>query len=245
MYPKSTSEQLAEAMARERRRWQRREPVTVENEVAPMPGPPAFTIAISREAGANGALVARAVAGRLGWQVYDRELLQRVAADMRVRLDLVESVDERRKGWLQEYLEAFSGAPQPSEGAYLRHLLQTLLALSAHGQCVIVGRGAAQALPAATTLRVRLVGPREDRIRAIQQRLGLTPEEAARWVANTDSERGRFIREHFRKDPNDPQGYDLVLNTSRFSVPACAELIVEALHRLQAAAAVAAGEPVP
>jgi cytidylate kinase len=238
MYPKTTSEQLAEAMERQRRRWQKRDPVPVVGEAPRPPSPPGFTIALSREAGANGSLVARAVGERLGWQVYDRELLQRVAEDMRVRTGLVESVDERRKGWFQEYLQAFSCAPQASEGAYVRHLLQTILALSTHGECVIVGRGAAQALPAATTLRVRLVGAREDRIRTIRQRLGLSPEEAARWVTNTDAERDRFIRERFHKDPNDPRGYDLILNTSRFSVAACAELIIEALHRLQGAVAV-------
>jgi cytidylate kinase len=195
---------------------------------------PAYTIALSREAGANGSLVARAVGKRLGWLVYDRELVQHIAADLGVRASLVESVDEKHRNWPQEWLESFSSAPAVSESAYARNLLETLLSLGAHGECVIVGRGAAQVLPTATALRVRLVGPVEDRIKAVCQRFGVPHEEAKRWVERTDGERARFVKDHFQKDSTDPRGYDLVLNSSRFSVPECADLIIEALHRLQA-----------
>jgi cytidylate kinase len=241
MYGKNTSEHLAEALERTRRQWQPRRPPSAECEPLPAPVPPAFTVAVSREAGANGGVVARTVGERLGWPVYDRELLQRVAQDMGVRAGLLEGTDERQKSWLQECLESFGSFPTVSDSAYVRHLLQTLLSLSAHGNCVIVGRGAAQILPAATTLRVRLVGPVADRIKTIEQRLSLTHEEAARRVGNIDAERARFVREHFQKDPNSPWQYDLVLNSARFSTAECAELIIEALHRLQAAAVAKSG----
>jgi len=38
---------------------------------------PQITIAISRQAGSSGADIARAVGARLGWPVYDHELLTR------------------------------------------------------------------------------------------------------------------------------------------------------------------------
>jgi cytidylate kinase len=225
---------LAEAMERARRHWQAQRKAEAAAGIAPVPSPAAFTIALSREAGANGSLVARAVGERLGWVVYDRELVQHVAADMGVRTSLVESVDEKHRSWLRECLESFASAPAVSASAYARHLLESLLSLGAHGACVIVGRGAAQVLPAAVTLRVRLVGPVEDRVQAVCQRFGIPHEEAKRWVEKTDGERIRFVKDHFQKDAADPRQYDLVLNSSRFSVPECADLIIEALHRLQA-----------
>ena len=36
------------------------------------------------------------------------------------------------------------------------------------------------------------------------------------------------------KDPTDPAGYDLILNSGRFTVDECADLIIEGLRRLQA-----------
>jgi cytidylate kinase len=222
---KNSSERLAEAMARASSHEQTRLAET-----------PAFTIALSREAGANAAPVTRALGERLGWPVYDRELLQRIAGEMGVRATLLESMDERRKGWLQECLEAFGSGSTVSESAYVRRLVETLLALASHGECVLVGRGAPQLLPPATTLRVRLVGPVADRVKVVRQRFGISEEEAARWVTKTDAERARFVKDHFRKDPTDPRLYDLVLNSARLSAGECADLIVEALRRLQARA---------
>jgi cytidylate kinase len=233
MNQKASSERMAEAMARARRLWHARPRAEPAARPPPIPVPPAWTIALSREAGANGPLVAHAVGERLGWMVYDRELLERIAGEMGVRASLLESVDERQRDWLRECLQGFSSSAAVSASAYVRYLVETLLSLAAHGECVIVGRGAAQVLPVATTLRVRLVGPEAERVKAIRQRFCITQEEAVRWVKKTDAERTRFVQEHSRKDPADPCLYDLVLNASRYSVGECAELIVDALRCLQ------------
>jgi cytidylate kinase len=166
--------------------------------------------------------------------VYDRELVQQVAADMGVRTSLLESLDEKHRSWLVECMEGFTSTPAVSESAYARRLLETLLSLSAHGECVLVGRGAAQVLPAAVTLRVRLVAPVENRVKVVCQRFGIPDDEAKQWVDRTDGERRRFVSDHFRKDLTDPGEYDLILNTSRFSISECTDLIIEALRRLQA-----------
>ena len=120
-----------------------------------------------------------------------------------------------------------------SELAYVRHLTQTILSLGTHGDCVIVGRGAAHILPRDTTLRVRLVADLDDRIAAISRRLTLTKDKAAKWVAETDRQRQSFVKDHFLKDPADAHHYDLVLNTSTWSVSDCADLILHGLRDLE------------
>lgn len=194
----------------------------------------AFTIALSREVGARGTSVARELGRRLNWPVYDHELLEQLAKDLHVGVKLLEDADEKPGSWLKECVEAFAAVPTVTETRYFRQLLRTLLSLGARGECVIVGRGAAQLLPAATSLRVRLLASLEDRIAVVSRERGLSQPEAARYVETTDRERIRFIKDHFQKDPTDPQHYDLVLNSSRFSVVECVELILEALRRLQA-----------
>jgi cytidylate kinase len=101
---------------------------------------------------------------------------------------------------------------------------------------VIVGRGAAFLLPAATTFRVRLVAPRGQRIATLSKRLGIDRAQATEKVLTLDRERTGFVREYFQHDPRNPHCYDLLLNTARFSVAECGELIVEALHRWQTTA---------
>jgi cytidylate kinase len=202
---------------------------------------PHFTIAVSRESGAGGTSVGAAVGERLGWPVYDQELIERVAAQMHLRTSLLDSVDERHRSWLLETVEAFSSGRTVSESAYVRRLVETVLSLGTHGDCVIVGRGAALILPPATTLRVRLVAELEDRIRNMSRERRLSHQDATNLVEVLDRERVRFGRDHFRKDPTEPRHYDLVLNTSRVSYAACVGLVAEALRDLQARAAEKAG----
>jgi cytidylate kinase len=191
----------------------------------------AYTIALAREAGALGTSVATEVGKRLNWPVYDQLLLERIAHEMGLRTQLLESVDEKRKSWLLEVVEGFVSAGV-SELAYVRHLTQTLLSLAVHGECVIVGRGAAHVLPRETTLRIRLVADLNDRIAAVTRVRGLTKEQAAKWIADTDRQRQTFIKDHFLKDAADPHHYDLVLNTSTWSVDDCADLILHSLRDL-------------
>ncbi len=187
------------------------------------------SIALSREAGAGAAAVARALSVRLGWPVYDNELLEQVAREMNVRAEMLQAVDELHRDWLQECIEAFGGGTSVSEASYVRHLVETIFALAARGRCILVGRGAVHVLPPSTTLRVRLVAPREARVRAVAAERGCTLQQAARYVETCDRERMRFLRDHFHVDPNDAQHYDLVLNTSRIAPERCAELIAHNL----------------
>ncbi len=196
--------------------------------------PTAFTIALSREVGARGTSVARELGQRLGWPVYDQELVKSIAEEMHVHTSLLESVDERHKDWLEERVEALCAVPTVSEAAFVRRLVQTLLSLAAHGECVIVGRGSPHVLPSASTLKVRLVAALEDRVSVMAQELGVSREKAAKHIADADRQRTRFIKEHFFADPSDPQHYNLVINTSRWTVRECADLVLAALERLQA-----------
>lgn len=234
MNHRSQSERLLDALAKVMQHWETRRKAEARQVVGSNPSSRAFTIALSRESGARGTSTAREVGARLAWTVYDHELLERIAQEMKLRTCLLESVDEKKVSWLQECVEAFASVPSVSGRAYVRHLSETLLSLAAHGECVLVGRGAAQILPMETTLRVRLVAPVQWRIVAMSLKLGVAKEEVARQVEKIDRERVRFVKDRFHKDATDPRQYDLVLNSSRYSVEECADLIVEGLRRLQA-----------
>jgi cytidylate kinase len=190
-------------------------------------------IAISRQTGARGSTLARLVGERLGWPVYDHELLEQIAREMNVRVSLLESIDERVMPWLEERIETFLVGPGVNDASFFRHLVQAVLSLGQHGHALIVGRGASFILPARTTLRVRLVAETQDRIAAMVSDLGLSLEDATRQVRDADRERVRFIREHFHVDVAEPSHYDLTLNTSRLPLDQCAQLVVDALEGLE------------
>lgn len=219
-------ERLTEALARSHQHWHGAEGHSGR-----------FTIAISRQTGTYGAAIAREIGDRLDWPVYDRELLQRIADDIGVHRTLIESVDERQEGWLSECVSQLFAVPEVNHTTYFRRLVETMLSLASHGDCVIVGRGAPHVLPLETTLRVRVVAPLEHRLLEVQRRDGVSRAVAAEQIEKKDRERDRFIKAHFRVDPTDPVNYDLVLNVARLSTKECASLVLAALDDLRQHAA--------
>jgi len=189
-----------------------------------------FTVTLSYEAGTPGHEVAAEVGMKLQWPVYEHELLEQIAHELHLPVAIVEEIDERRQSWLLECLEAFVSKPELSESRYTRHLIALIHSLGAQGRCVIVGHGGAYILPPQSTLRVQLVGDPEDCIAAFSRRLHLDRHTAARKVEEINHERRRFIREHFHADPTTARHYDLVLNTSQWSLAECADFILQALH---------------
>lgn len=201
----------------------------------------AYSIALSREAGACAVEVARAVGEKLKWPVFDRELVENIADDLGLRASLLEAVDEKLTSWVQETVEGFGGGAAVKGPAYAKHLMTTLLSLAVHGECVIVGRGSAQILPAATTLRVRLISPASDRAAVISQRLGISLEKARSQAKEIDKERAQFVERYFHADSTELHNYDVILNVARLGVEGTAKTIIGALDELRAHAIAAAG----
>jgi cytidylate kinase len=204
---------------------------------------PPVSVAISRQAGSRGAEIAQAVGARLGWPVYDHELLTRIAQEKGLSARLLEHLDERCPGWLEEVIAGFSTRPSPTEGTYMKHLLELLVSLGHIGHCVIVGRGAGYVLPPATTVRVRVVAPRALRVAKTERRKGVSKAEAERWVDQTDADRLLFVKSHFNRDPFDPLNYDLILNSGQYGPDECARLIVEAARMREAQVKAAPAAP--
>jgi cytidylate kinase len=225
--------QLSESLVRAHQHWEQRHVAKDRDSSTDPSAAPPMTIAISRQAGARGTSVARQVGAQLGWPVYDHELLERISQEMHVRVELLESIDERKVNWLEERVEAFAAVPHVNQVSYFRHLVETVLSLGLHGQCLIVGRGASFLLPASTTLRVRLVAELADRTTIMAAELGVSRDEAARRIRDADQARSSFVKEHFHLDLAEPLHYDLVLNTSRLTVDDCAAMVITALGALQ------------
>jgi cytidylate kinase len=240
MYQKTAAEHFAEALTR-----LSKQPHPFARPEGEAPGPTradqqgtvtgnALSIAFSREAGSGGITVAREVGRRLNWPVFDQELVGILAKDLNVDVSFLEDYDERPGSWLVDTIKAFSAAASVSEVSYFHRLVRMLQALGARGECVLVGRGSWFLLPMETTLRVRIVASRDDRIAFMASERGLSRIEAARYVDAHDRDRIKFIKDHFHKDFADPLNFDLILNRSRFSVDETAELVIDALQRMQA-----------
>jgi hypothetical protein len=207
----------------------------------PPPAPPGIpaglTVAISREAGARGGTIGRRVARKLGWQVFDQELLEYIAQEGVFRQEFTENLSPMALHWAEERLQELLRGGQLSQHPSLINLARVVLALGAQGRIVVIGRGAGCLLPPASTLHVRIVAPLEDRIAYLAQWERLTVEEAAERVRLRDQRRAEFITTHFHRQPTDPYQYDLLMNSSLLGEELCAELIAQSARAKEAAPA--------
>jgi hypothetical protein len=79
---------------------------------------------------------------------------------------------------------------------------------------------------------IRLLGGKanlfELRVQRMMRRLDTNDREAvSSEIRNSDEAQGAIARRHFDIDWQDPEGYDLSLNTERMSVEQCAEEIIQ------------------
>jgi hypothetical protein len=185
---------------------------------------------VSRQRGSGGGRVAHLAGERLGWHVFDREIVDEIAQLARVRQQLMQSVDaETRANWE----DAWRPELQPEDigcEQYLRCLRQVVLALGHHGDVVILGRGAQHLLPAQCALRVRVAAPFELRVRRVAESHKVPLPEAQAHVQEFDASRADFIKKSFQRDPNSALDYDLIVNTENITVEAAVEIVLLAMR---------------
>jgi cytidylate kinase len=182
-------------------------------------------IAVSRQLGSLGADVARDAARRLEIDLYDREIVERIADNANVRSALVESVDDRVQSAIEDWIGVQFGRTYFAHSTYLRHLSQILLTISQHESAVVLGRGAQFILDPTWTLRVRVIAPQQLRIERIAEREQLGVNAARARVLEVDADRRAFARKHFDRDLEDPRHYDLLVNTGDLPVDLCGDLV--------------------
>lgn len=170
-------------------------------------------LTVSRQVGAGGTALAERVARSLGWQVFDREIVDSISRNEPVRERILSQLDERAVGSLSDWLGHLLVPESLTRGAYLKEMMQVLWAVARQGRAVLLGRGANWLLDPPYGLRVRLIAPVDERVRSVARDRGISPERARHAVREDDAQKARFVRQVYDRDIEDPLGYDLVLNT--------------------------------
>lgn len=191
--------------------------------------PLATTLAISRETGARGATIGRRVAKKLGWQVYDQELLEFMAQEGSAGQNTQEAPDDVA-AWVEDRLQQLLREQSLSQHPSIISLARVILMLGAQGNAVLIGRGAGFLLPASHSLHVRVIAPLADRIAYLSQLMRLSVPDATEHIRQRDSRRAEFMSTHFHRQPDEIHQYDLLVNSSRLGEDETAELICQAVR---------------
>jgi cytidylate kinase len=186
-------------------------------------------IAISRLPGSGGWYLAQRVAKELKMDYWDRQVLDEVAKSAKVSKRMLTSLDEQDKSMLDDWIELL-GERHVWADEFMKHLTKVIGTIGAHGNAVIVGRGAAFILPPEACLRVLVIAPLEVRVNNFSIFLKISKEEAKQRILTVESERIAFARKYFNLDPLDPIHHDLVINSQYFLLDQASKIIVEAYN---------------
>lgn len=214
-------------------------------------------ITISRQFGAAGAPIGRALAERFGAEFLDRTIVAQAALRAGIPEHDLESYDERLPTVWQRVASALSASPDPAMPALsyteqlppssvherlvevTRHVIEDA---AATGNAVILGRGGVFILGERPgTLHVQLHASLEARVRYLLARVEQIPPEARpeekslrELCQSIDSARAEYIRGVFDADWLDLAHYDLAIDTGSLGVAKTTDLIESAARAVGA-----------
>lgn len=179
-------------------------------------------LTIANDEGSMGTEVVRELSRRLGWHIFDEEIIHYIAQNRHVSEKLVRQLDQKSQNSTQETIERLLKTMETDSfggDEYHEGLLLTLMGLAKHGAAILVGRGANFALyNEKHGLKVRLTAPPEIRIKRLAERWKVTEGEARHRMEVNDREKRKFIRHYYWRDYDNMHFYDVMFNTNQTSV---------------------------
>jgi cytidylate kinase len=181
-------------------------------------------ITLEREYGCGAAEIARRLADRLGWKLWDELLTAEIAKFARCHHSAVEEREERLDPLYYRLMKSFWRGSYEGSNVDPLELLdadcivriseRVVMQAAEEGNCVIVGRGSQHFLQdRADTLRFFLYAPRGEKIRRLIAQ-GNRQQQAEFLVDSVDRERAAFIRTYFHVDWPNRQVYHAMINTA-------------------------------
>jgi len=204
------------ALPREERRHDLRRPV----------------ITLARLHGARGTDLARRVAEELGFDVFDQEIIHRIAESTQRSEGVVAALDERDRELLADWLGPFANPGYMSTAEYRTHLTRVVGLVAHKGGALIVGRGAHLILGKERALRVLAVAPLPARIRTVMEKEQLSERAARGRIEQVEAGRRAFLAQQFHAAFADPADFDLVVNTAALGVEGACAAVCHALRLL-------------
>ena len=195
-------------------------------------------VTISRQYGSGGSEVAERVARALGWQLYDNEVVDEVAARLGISPAEVSAREERMPSLAERLASALSlAAPEvmptvgdaalpPSEERIVQVTGRVMQEAVQAGPAVIVGRGA-QCLLATRSdaIHVFCYAPIEALAAYAVTNLGVKPDEARKKVIEMNERREEYVKRHWKREWRDLANYHLCVNTAWLGLDGAAELV--------------------
>ena len=202
------------------------------------------TITVEREYGAGGGAIAKKLAERLGWKLWDQALTCEIARVANVDQAVVDRMDERCDSLFYQLMKVFMrgsmeqslpvrGMDHFDADSMVEFMQRVISGAASEGNSVIVGRGAPFLLRGRPdTFHVFVYAPLEEKIRRLRQ-AGKSEDEAVDEIASVDRQRVIFVRKYFGMEWPTRELYHMMLN-STVGDEVVIDTILNEIHSLEA-----------
>lgn len=181
-------------------------------------------ITISRQMGSLGCQVAEEVARCLGYRLVWREVINEAAKRAGVPEVALAAIDE---------LNLLGIKPSEDALAAYHHAVREIMhELNQQDNAVIVGRAGQVILREEdNVLHVRVFAPLELRAVRIAQKHRIKLDMARKQVRVSDQARVRYLKRFYNARWDDPELYDILINTAHLNAYNAAQIICEAVDQ--------------
>ena len=194
-------------------------------------------ITIARQYGSGGKKVGELLAERLGYQFYDREVLNMAADSASIHPEVAERFDQKPARSL--LYNAYMASTNPEEHLPLNQKLalaefDAIRSLAEQGNCIFVGRCADMVLRKRSDLiRVFLHAPMDWRIQYAVKNYEVPEPLAEKTIKRTDKTRAEYYEFFTQRKWGESSNYDLCLNTALLGVEGTVEQLARFVETIR------------
>lgn len=192
-------------------------------------------ITLGRQLGSNGKVIGKALAQKLGYSFYDKELIARVAKESGLSENIFDDMDEKPTTSL---LYSLVMGVQSSKGLYYHYndilngdslfkaQSDLIKKIASGGPCVVVGRCADYILRENPYLiKLFLYANADERIKTVMQRDNISEKEARSIVLKADKRRANYYNFYTNNEWGCVNNYDLCMDTAALPTEKCVDFL--------------------
>jgi len=193
-------------------------------------------VTLSRQYGCHGYFLGQLLVDMLNnepaqqntWRVYQREILDHLAAESDVAAEVLNRLRRQRPRMLVDFFRNLSGK-RPGGYEIRNRIANVLRALAFEGHAILIGMGGAGATgDMENGLRIRLEAPRDWRVAKVVESEGISPVKAGLLLQKRDKDRDQLRQVYAVRFPREPS-FDLVYDCSTFSLSQMTQHIIQAM----------------
>lgn len=183
-----------------------------------------IVITISREYGSGGRYIAKLVAEKLKIKLYDKDFIKELTNETGLDSSYIENIEQKRT-LLDNFNSGYYQSLSNADELFLEEA-NLIKKLASKNSCVIVGRCADFILKDNKNLiKIFIYSDMESKIKRAIKYYNIPKKDAKKEIEKINKLRKNHYKYYTNREWNNPENYDLCLNSDSLGVEQCAEVI--------------------